>query len=809
MKVFVMMVSVFVLINGLAYSQNYYGVELIAESRKAEEYYKKGDYNKAIFHHQSALKKYRKDNNKKGILFSLERIGWIEREMGEYGLSLKVLREAYPISLKLYGDGAHIDASLGDVYMFSGANEKALEHYQRTIKSLKSFKFPTRYTAPPSQEQIFQMFRKTKALVHARTNMGILFYFEKRYKDALKTLREAETLIKDVEKVIYHPMYGMFIKLPADIYEGVGYCYTTIGAVLGHMGQFDSAFRYFVKGREAFQKGKIEMGELVNQALRYQVEFFKSDMKIDDSKLLMYDRLINRAKLMGVNEVVWRMCNVVGDALLRQKDNQKAVKYLAQAVDTIEITRSKLREDTIKKLFASSVQDVYEKIVKAFFELGKYRESFDYAERGRARAFLDMLAGRSLKAKKKVSTDLIKEEKALEDKIDIIKRALSSSTGDKRNKLYKEYIALLKKRKDILERIRDQSLEYVSTITVTTVPADRIISSLEKDTAIISYVVGKDVLLIFVLRKDGGISGFKKEISSNDLKELVFDFREAIASQQELLFKQLGEILTETLISPIKENIAGVKRIIIVPSRCLNYLPFSSLPLSEEDYLINRYVISLLPNASSLFYMGKGVTEKMDALFAMGNPLRPEKGMSLEFAEKEVKAISAYFKKPIIFMGKDAKESVVKSRNLNGVSMIHIAAHGRYNHVQPLKSAILLAGGDGEDGNLEAFEVFSLSMNPRLVVISACESGLGKVSGGEDVESLNRAFIYAGAGGVVASLWKVSDESTCALMGYFYEELRSMPPADALRSAQLKVMKKYPSPFFWASFYLTGGIKRR
>lgn len=97
-------------------------------------------------------------------------------------------------------------------------------------------------------------------------------------------------------------------------------------------------------------------------------------------------------------------------------------------------------------------------------------------------------------------------------------------------------------------------------------------------------------------------------------------------------------------------------------------------------------------------------------------------------------------------------------------------------------------------------------MNPRLVVLSACQSGIGRVEGGDEVQGLNRAFIYAGAGGVVASLWSVSDRSTFELMDYFYGGLGAKSPAEALREAQIKLMKEYPSPYYWAPFYLTGGI---
>ncbi len=125
---------------------------------------------------------------------------------------------------------------------------------------------------------------------------------------------------------------------------------------------------------------------------------------------------------------------------------------------------------------------------------------------------------------------------------------------------------------------------------------------------------------------------------------------------------------------------------------------------------------------------------------------------------------------------------------------------------EPLKSALLLVGDDQYDGNLETFEIYSLTMNPRLVVLSACQSGAGEVESGDEVQSLNRAFLYAGAGSVVASLWNVNDRVTAVFMEQFYKNLETMDKAQALRTAQLKIHKipDYSNPYYWAAFYLIG-----
>lgn len=304
----------------------------------------------------------------------------------------------------------------------------------------------------------------------------------------------------------------------------------------------------------------------------------------------------------------------------------------------------------------------------------------------------------------------------------------------------------------------------------------------------------------------GIISAVHVDVGSRELGELIADYREAIASQQEMLLADLGEKLSSLLIKPIRDKFTGADKLFIVPSKALHYIPFASLPISPDRFMVQDFTISILPNASSLFFMEKEVTHDRGKIFAMGNPERESPALSLKFAEYEVKSISKNFSQSTLLTGKDARESVIKERDLIDTGIIHIAVHGRYNARQPLKSALLLAKDHKNDGNLETFEIFSLTMNPRLVVLSACQSGIGKVEGGDEVQGLNRAFLYAGAGAVVASLWSVSDESTYKLMEYFYANFNSKPAAEALKDAQLRLMKEYPTPYYWAPFYMTGGM---
>jgi CHAT domain-containing protein len=142
--------------------------------------------------------------------------------------------------------------------------------------------------------------------------------------------------------------------------------------------------------------------------------------------------------------------------------------------------------------------------------------------------------------------------------------------------------------------------------------------------------------------------------------------------------------------------------------------------------------------------------------------------------------------------------------HIGEAGLIHFATHGELNEADPLGSALLLTPEGTADGRLEVREVLRLDLHARLVVLSACETGLGKLSRGDELVGLQRAFLYAGTPAVVTTLWKVDDRASYELMREFYRRLDTDGAAPALRAAQRAVMREFPQPFAWAAFGLTG-----
>jgi CHAT domain-containing protein len=247
---------------------------------------------------------------------------------------------------------------------------------------------------------------------------------------------------------------------------------------------------------------------------------------------------------------------------------------------------------------------------------------------------------------------------------------------------------------------------------------------------------------------------------------------------------------------------------VIVPTGPLSYVPFQVLTTSAGTPLIDRFEISYLPNAGSMEFLGRE-REPPGTLFvgALG-------GLSVEGLDPlpgtlaEARAIAEIQPGARLATEHSFTRSVVLEA-LQRDAAVHLATHSVLHPDAPMFSAILTAPDDERGARISLYEIMDLDLAARLVVLSACETGLGRLGRGDEITGLTRTFLIAGAGTVVSSLWEVSDDATIFLMRVFYEELREgQSPARALRRAALAVRERHPHPMNWAPFIVTGAPPR-
>jgi CHAT domain-containing protein len=254
------------------------------------------------------------------------------------------------------------------------------------------------------------------------------------------------------------------------------------------------------------------------------------------------------------------------------------------------------------------------------------------------------------------------------------------------------------------------------------------------------------------------------------------------------------QALYTRLIEPIAHTFENTRSLIVVPHQMLHYVPFHAL-LDGERYLIDKYAVSYAASASVLRICrsrkasgGSG----RDLILAVADSLTPH-------INDEVEALRLLMPEADVFVGEEAGEDKLRKYGASA-GKIHIAAHGVFRADNPEFSSLRL----GKNW-LNLFDIFDLNLGAEITTLSACETGMSDVLGGDELLGLARGFLRAGTPSLVVSLWMVNDRSTAQMMCRFYKGLRDgLTKTDALREAILEVKSEFQHPYYWAPFILLG-----
>ncbi len=325
---------------------------------------------------------------------------------------------------------------------------------------------------------------------------------------------------------------------------------------------------------------------------------------------------------------------------------------------------------------------------------------------------------------------------------------------------------------------------------------------LDPGTTMLEYFVTTRAVLLWVVEKDR-LRFVSTPLERGELVRKVRSLRQSVAQFKEKdNFRAASTDLFRALIAPALQHIRG-KELLIVPHDVLHYVPFQALLSPAGKYLVENYPIAYLSSASLLQFTHAKRKAADEHALIMGNPALGDPAYDLRFAEREAKEIARIVPKSQVYVEAEATKprAVTLSPEFD---VLHFAVHAELDENDPIGSALLLAPQSKDDGRLKVGEIFALNLQAGLVVLSACETGLGKLSNGDELIGLTRAFIYAGTPSIVTTLWKVNDRASYELMRAFYEALKTRNKSEALRWAQLQTMEQFPEPFYWASYQLTG-----
>ncbi|MDX2099831.1 MAG: CHAT domain-containing tetratricopeptide repeat protein, partial [Leptolyngbyaceae cyanobacterium bins.59] len=520
------------------------------------------------------------------------------------------------------------------------------------------------------------------------------------------------------------------------------------------------------------------------------IGFVYDRQKQPQQALKLYQEALVIHRAMGDRPSESVTLNNLGRLQLASGNYPAATETFFKAIEVLESLRPGLNDASKVSIFETQSR-TYGLLQKSLVAQNKHEAALEIAERGRARAFVERLAQRI--------TDRAPGQQRVPDalsrpiQIDEIKRV----ARDQKATLVQYSI------------IEDQQL-FIWIVKPTGEVSFRNVSL---------QGVGKSPLsleeLVATGREAIGVRGF----SFNESTVIAAQPALSAAAQNQKL-QQMHQLL----IQPIADLLPSdpTARVIFIPQRSLFMVPFAALQDSKGKYLIEQHTILTAPSVQVLALthqqrQQRGATQlslKGNDVLLVGNPTMPSIRpnlvdqarvlSSLPGAEQEVKSIAELLGAEAL-IGNQATKATVVSRMIKA-RLIHLATHGLLEDFKRVgvPGAIALAPSDRDDGMLNASEILDLPLIADLVVLSACDTGRGRITG-DGVIGLSRSLLTAGVPSVIVSLWKVPDAPTATLMTEFYKNLLQKPDkAQALRQAMLTTLQQYPDPKSWAAFTLIG-----
>ena len=757
------------------------------------------------------------------VAYGNNNIGSTCKAKGMNDEALQYFRKALETKIQIFGKNhpsvANTVANIGAIYSDEGNYQKALEYYSRSLRI--------------RTERLGEV-HPSVAVDHA--SIGRIYASMHKNRKAIECYKKALTIQLQVTGE-NHPCVAEFNNL--------------IGKI--HQQQKD-----YAKAITHFQKSLVILSPEFSIMDLYQnpaIENSLSDKNLLDALHLKAETLY----MLYLNES--------GD----MKDLTMSHQTFQLAVNLIDDIRSGYKAEGSRLFLGEKVSDIYDKAIQTAVTLYNatkdpvYKEdTFQLAEKSKFGTLALVLQDLKAKQFAGIPEESLEQEKAIKADLayydtqhqkELLKKEAGSSQKittyeNKLFALHNQYQELINTFEKKYPRYYD--LKYRKQ----TISFENLKKLLDDQTVLIEYFTGENILTIFTLTKNK-LDVYQTEIDSS-FDQMAGSLIRSIKKVNFKNFNDTSVQLYKRLIAPVQHQLNGKKKIIIIPHGILAKVPFEALmpglpdpsnqtELTQMNYLIRSYNISY--HYSATLY-AKQLKNKKDRsvlnLFAGFAPVFSDNAdnnvvlaersvfTDLDYSESDYRAIHVDGKrfKELIYSEKEIQDIVLRFRTKNKTATgyykkdasennfkktagnyqyIHIASHGIINEAYPQLSGIIFSQSgnstNSDDGILYSGEIYNLNLNADLVVLSSCESGIGKLVKGEGLMALTRGFLYAGANNLIVSLWKVSDKHTSELMIALYKNiLKGNHFSSSLREAKLTLLNnpKTAFPKSWASFVLIG-----
>lgn len=800
----------------------------------------KGRYGQAIEYYEQALTFIPAETqnvHKAGVYNNL---GYCLFELGEYDRSLLYHQKALEMRRNLL-EPTHpaLGSSLtnvGNIYYKQGEIDRALNYYNQALNIRKQ-------SLQSDHPEIGQTLM----------NIGMMHHL-------LGNFAEAEAELGKALEVL--------ISGGGEKHQFVGDTYLNLGITFRKQNKMAAADSVFSLAEKIFIERK-STGDIISiylQRAKMHEEYpIKAARFAEKAMITLFAGWNTTERAMILGKVspsdyhdLLKILKSLAGAQERAYKNLLEEEYLVEALANRKLSvllldqmRLNYRSDVSKMFNDELHNEVYEKGLLDAWKLYELNHDAHYAqdafwfmENSKARVLHTSLVESRARILSGVDSLILETRRDLMSEIAYLDNVLIAADSVEQTNLRNQLFEVTRDLENLNDSIKDSYPGYHRLIKKTEVahPYD-MMKSLADDEAIVEYFAGSSDLIIAVIRSN---KFSIRRFPVGSLESNIQSAYRGINKRDKAKYREAAIKLYSQLIDPIADQIMEVQKLKIIPHGGLWYVPFEALvtggedqKLSDAKYLVKDYVISYHYSSTFIKESANDNLPSKYSLLAFApvfnkNDEGQENEGALRYSDFHMRKDHHDFLRPLpeslnevqriqeLFSSKglsstvykfdDSKEEIFKSES-GKHHVLHLATHSFINEEQPKYSGIYFTKpGIGrndlsEDGILFSGELYNLDLNADLVVLSSCESGIGKLSRGEGMLSLSRGFYYAGARQVVYSLWKVYDKSTSSLMQKFYNSLLNENTAEeALREAKLELIKNKTTSFpkNWAGFVLLG-----
>ncbi len=534
---------------------------------------------------------------------------------------------------------------------------------------------------------------------------------------------------------------------------------------------------------------------------------------------------------------------------------ERAASDAEAAITALESLRARLGNPELRAAFLGSRSDIYELRVDILMRLaasrpgqGFDRAAFEASEHARARSLLDVLRESGAEIRTGIDLRLAARQRDLERRLalkadrrqTLLARGKADQAPSPEIRTLEIESEQIRAELDNLDaEIRRRHPRYADLTHPGAASTQEVQALLDPGTLLLEYSLGRERSYLWAV--DATVLHSFVLPGREEIERAARAFHEALSTPAPSTGggnrKRLGQALSRMLLGPVAGDL-GDRRLVIVPDGALNYIPFDVLPdprsKDRPNPLVVRHEVVELPSASVLAAERRETARRprarelaivlADPVFQADDPRVTPSGKRgpsvaprldrLRFSRQEARGIATLAPPGAVTTRLDfaAGRDFVLSGGLRDFRYIHFATHGVFDAERPDLSGLALSrvdpAGNPREGFLRLRDIYGLDLTADLVVLSGCQTALGKEIRGEGLLGLTRGFLYAGAARVVASLWWIDDRATAALMSAFYRGLwaEGLRPAAALRKARLSLARqhRFRDPSYWGAFVLQG-----